>query len=108
MLTVTPYWSKRHRAAAPSQFYFSESSQPLFFESYIRMDASDKLRRDQGKTAWIYYSTVTLAGQGACNTGCGATLASTCTTRYTTFGERYIIATGRQANSTCTPSTFCL
>jgi hypothetical protein len=72
------------------------------------MDASDKLRRDQGKTAWVYYSTITLAGQPTCNTGCGATLASTCKTRYISFEQRYIVAAGRAATNTCTPSTFCL
>jgi hypothetical protein len=72
------------------------------------MDASDKLRRDRAKTTWVYYSTITLAGQPACNTGCGATLASTCTTRYTSFEQRYIVAAGRSATLTCNPSTFCL
>lgn len=72
------------------------------------MDSSDRLRRDRGRVAWVYYSTITLAGQPACNTGCGATLASTCTTHYTTFEERYIVAAGRAAAATCTPSTFCL
>ena len=72
------------------------------------MDASDKLRRDRAKTTWVYYSTITLAGQANCNTGCGATLASTCTTRYTSFEERYIVADGRAALNTCTPSSFCL
>jgi hypothetical protein len=72
------------------------------------MDSSDKLRRDQSKSAWIYYSTVTLAAQPRCNTGCGGSLNSTCVLQFNSFEQRYLTAFGRAnlAAETCTPSSF--
>ena len=68
------------------------------------MEASDRIRKNRAQTTWVYYSTVTLAGQPVCNTNCGATLASTCVTRYTTFEQRYIVADGRSCNT----SNYCV
>jgi hypothetical protein len=72
------------------------------------MDGSDRIRKLQGQTQWVYYSTITLANQPTCNTGCGATLASTCTTKYVTFAQRYSIAEGRTTALACNNGNACV
>ena len=116
MLTVTPYWNKKCLGTDARQFLIFENCCILsyrlkgifFFEMVCRMNASDIIRRNQAIAQWVNFSTFTLSKQQGCVVGCSNNLSPNCTTNYTTYEQRIVLAEGRLDSSNCANASLCL